>query len=316
MSKLSLYVPKKSHFNLIGKGGSTVKLLQEDFKVKVNIPRKEDESTIVTISGQESDCEACHKEIEHILGFSVGTSPLEVVVLDIPKNKHGAILGSGGSTIKSLQEKTGVTITVPGKNETSSSVTLEGTSSGVHDCQKRIEEITGMKAKVVSSAQSKGETIRVKEFDYVSKPLFEALFFPVQDNSYDKFLDYLSSAKKTLEVCVFTITDDQVTSILIQRHKAGVKVRVITDNDTSIANGSDIEDLRKAGIPVEMDNTSYHMHNKFAVIDNLCLINGSYNWTSTASSKNNENIIVTNEPSLVKAFSKNFENLWTEFAKN
>lgn len=98
--------------------------------------------------------------------------------------------------------------------------------------------------------------------------------------------------------------------------KKGIKVRVITDDDQSVSTGSDIQSLIKAGIPVEMDATPYHMHNKFAVIDGILLLNGSYNWTSTANTKNNENIIVTNNKKLISSFSNHFEVLWKQFAKN
>jgi phosphatidylserine/phosphatidylglycerophosphate/cardiolipin synthase-like enzyme len=34
------------------------------------------------------------------------------------------------------------------------------------------------------------------------------------------------------------------------------------------------------------------MHNKFCIIDNQVLINGSYNWTYYAESKNRENVLI------------------------
>ena len=52
------------------------------------------------------------------------------------------------------------------------------------------------------------------------------------------------------------------------------------------------------------------MHNKFCVIDNKILINGSYNWTYNAGRINSENIlIIKNEPTAVSAFRDEFINL-------
>jgi len=112
---------------------------------------------------------------------------------------------------------------------------------------------------------------------------------------------------------VFTITDDSAANILIDLHKKGIKVRIITDDDQSASTGSDIQTMKKAGIPIKMDSTPYHMHNKFAVVDGILLLNGSYNWTTTANTKNNENMIVTNNKKLVSAFSNQFEVLWKQF---
>lgn len=41
----------------------------------------------------------------------------------------------------------------------------------------------------------------------------------------------LRSAQRTLDVCVFTITCDEIADALIQAHQRGVRVRVISDND-------------------------------------------------------------------------------------
>ena len=57
------------------------------------------------------------------------------------------------------------------------------------------------------------------------------------------------------------------------------------------------------------------MHHKFAISDNKLLLNGSYNWTKSASTENNENIAVTNDINLVKSFQKEFERLWKRLSK-
>jgi len=305
---------------LIGRGGSNVKALQEDFDVKINIPRKEDNSSQITISGNESDIIACRKEIEHQLGYDIGEEEFGQMVIDVPKNKHGLILGSGGSNIRDLEKRTGCNINIPGRDDNTSNITLEGVPDKLEFCKELIEDFVGT-VKVVSSTGSVSHLkAPTKDVDYSKGDINIAFFFPDNDKSdglnYEKFLEYLSSPKKTLEVCVFTITDDSVANILIDLHKKGIKVRVITDDDQSASTGSDIQSLKKAGIPVEMDKSPYHMHNKFAIIDGLLLINGSYNWTTTANTKNNENMIITNNKGLVQSFSKYFESLWQDFKNN
>jgi len=313
----TFFVPKRSHFNLIGRGGSNVKGLQEDFNVKVNIPRKEDNSSQITVTGQESDILACKEELEHQLGYSIGEQEFGQMVLEVPKNKHGIILGSGGSNIRELEQKTGCNIIIPGREEKTSNVTLEGTPENLNHLRELIEDLVG-DVKVVSSTSTVSHLKTTSDLkDFTSGEINDALFFPDTDKSdglnYDIFLKYLSSPKKTIDVCVFTITDDSAANILIDLHKKGIKVRIITDDDQSASTGSDIVTMKKAGIPIKMDSTPYHMHNKFAVIDGVLLLNGSYNWTTTANTKNNENMIVTNNKKLVSAFSNQFEVLWKQF---
>src|SRR6185312_11991251 len=117
-----------------------------------------------------------------------------------------------------------------------------------------------------------------------------------------------------VDVCVFTITDDRITSAVIDAHRRGVAIRIITDNDKANDEGSDIVRLDEAGIPVRVDRTEYHMHHKFAVFDDSILLTGSYNWTRGAARFNNENFIVTTEPRLISPFANSFEQLWNKLA--
>jgi len=48
------------------------------------------------------------------------------------------------------------------------------------------------------------------------------------------------------------------------------------------------------------------------VIDECLLINGSFNWTRSASQANQENVIVTTEPNLVKAYKDQFQQMWDD----
>jgi phosphatidylserine/phosphatidylglycerophosphate/cardiolipin synthase-like enzyme len=91
-----------------------------------------------------------------------------------------------------------------------------------------------------------------------------------------------------------------------------VKVQVLTDNEKLYDKGSDIRELALAGVPVRVDNTTNHMHHKFAIPDNSAVLTGSYNWTRSAALYNHENVIVTNEKAMVNDFCREFDRLWEE----
>ncbi|MGR5145991.1 phospholipase D-like domain-containing protein [Photobacterium alginatilyticum] len=123
----------------------------------------------------------------------------------------------------------------------------------------------------------------------------------------------LKRAAKSVDICVFTIADDDLTEAILATHKRGVKVRIITDNDKINDVGSDIDYLARQGIEIKLDNTSYHMHHKFALFDGERLINGSFNWMRSASKYNSEDITLTDDGRHVQAFSRHFEQLWHYF---
>lgn len=141
----------------------------------------------------------------------------------------------------------------------------------------------------------------------------EALFSPRDDCSH-RICRLISSARKQIDICVFTITDDRVTRAIKDAHQRRVQVRIISDNDKSFDRGSDIEQLSQSGVPVRVDKTDYHMHHKFALFDSQLIMTGSYNWTRSASKNNSENLIITNDPDLLIRFESEFEKLWNDFA--
>ena len=147
-----------------------------------------------------------------------------------------------------------------------------------------------------------------------SVTITEAHFSPGED-CRRQLLDLLVAARATLDISVFTISDNRLTDAIVNTHKRGVTVRIITDNDKALDQGSDIDHLLSQGLTVRMDNTANHMHHKFAIIDQSILVNGSFNWTRSATDYNQENILVTDEPKLVAAYSGEFEILWNEFSR-
>ena len=51
------------------------------------------------------------------------------------------------------------------------------------------------------------------------------------------------------------------------------------------------------------------MHNKFCIIDNKLLINGSYNWTYYAEYKNKENVMLITDSAMISNFTNEFDNI-------
>ena len=138
-------------------------------------------------------------------------------------------------------------------------------------------------------------------------------FFTPEDNCPSVISQLIGRARKTLDICVFTITDNRVSESIKDAKANGISVRILTDNDKSNDLGSDIAALKEAGIPVRMDTTPHHMHHKFAIFDRKLLLNGSYNWTRSASEKNQENIVLNDDPDLIRAFQQRFDAMWEMF---
>jgi phosphatidylserine/phosphatidylglycerophosphate/cardiolipin synthase-like enzyme len=122
----------------------------------------------------------------------------------------------------------------------------------------------------------------------------------------------LNKATQILDICVFTISDDEITKAILAAHRKGVCVRLLTDNDKSFDAGSDIQQLADEGIEVRVDQTENHMHHKFMIRDKKAVLTGSYNWTRSAERYNQENILLMFESPVVQQYEIEFNRLWVE----
>lgn len=138
-------------------------------------------------------------------------------------------------------------------------------------------------------------------------------FFSPSDDCPRRIRGLLAGAKHSVDICVFAITDDRLSSAILDAHRRGVRVRMITDDDKATDRGADAERLAEAGVDLRMDRSSYHMHHKFALFDGSLLLTGSYNWTRSAAQSNEENFIITGDSRFVGPFSELFERLWQQF---
>ncbi len=143
-------------------------------------------------------------------------------------------------------------------------------------------------------------------------PYAEACFTPGRQ-AVDRIAALFRTAQCSVDVCVFTITDNRIADAMLEAFRCGVALRVITDDDKANDLGSDVARLADAGVPVRTDRSSAHMHHKFALFDAHVLQMGSYNWTRGAAEENCENFIVIEHPHLIDMYSRVFEELWLRF---
>ena len=142
----------------------------------------------------------------------------------------------------------------------------------------------------------------------------QSAFFSPGTACLEALITRLRNTREHAEICVFTLSDDRISDEVLAAHRRGVVIRLLTDNLKEFDTGSDVGRLRDAGVAVAVDRTAAHMHHKFALFDDEWLLNGSYNWTRSASELNEENIIQSNDASLLKQFSDHFERLWATLA--
>lgn len=131
------------------------------------------------------------------------------------------------------------------------------------------------------------------------------------DNIEEIISSQINQAEKRINIAVAWFTNNALYETLIKACEKEVRVNVLLLNDILNRNefGLDFGILTKCGGEIRFaksDNGT--MHNKFCIIDNM-VITGSYNWTYHAN-KNQENILITDDESIVKSYTDEFEKLF------
>ena len=148
----------------------------------------------------------------------------------------------------------------------------------------------------------------------------QACFSP-QGRCGAHILREIEAAKKELLVAVYAFTSDDLASALVQAKKRGVGVQVVIDREFDLANEKskgkflDAQKIPLRRISGSKTNNSEKdaglMHQKFAVIDRKIVFAGSYNWTYSAESSNDENLLLFRDAGpLAEEYRKAFVRLW------
>jgi phosphatidylserine/phosphatidylglycerophosphate/cardiolipin synthase-like enzyme len=120
----------------------------------------------------------------------------------------------------------------------------------------------------------------------------------------------IAKAAKTVDIAMYYLTSREIGQELVKAKESGVKIRIVLDKSQETQTFSKSRYLIQKGVEVKYHTGNGLMHNKFAVIDGAVLITGSFNWTPTADTKNEENLLIMTDPELIKKYAARFEYLW------
>lgn len=137
------------------------------------------------------------------------------------------------------------------------------------------------------------------------------VYFSLYDNPQKEIIKNINQAQASINIAMYIFTDKEIALPLIKARERGVKVRLYLDKDQVDYKYSQSRFLVQKGIKTRISSNNYIMHHKFAIIDNRLLLTGSYNWTFSANKRNDENLMVIDDPEIIEIFQNQFVNLWT-----
>ena len=142
------------------------------------------------------------------------------------------------------------------------------------------------------------------------------VLFSPDDKPAQKLISYIKKTERSLSCAIYSFTHKKIARALIDAHKRGVTVEVVADGSGFDSQYTKLGLLEEHNIPLyiysdvrENSRRKYDsiMHNKFIIIDNKKLWTGSFNWTNSADTSNQENIIITDDSEVIERYKEQFE---------
>ncbi|NTV37226.1 MAG: DUF1669 domain-containing protein [Anaerolineaceae bacterium] len=138
----------------------------------------------------------------------------------------------------------------------------------------------------------------------------EAYFSP-EDKIAGRILKVIASSRKSINIQAFAFTRDDLGDEIIRRAKAGVNVRGVFDSDQIDSNiGGEFPRFLDAGLDVHRDPFMNMLHDKLIIIDGEIIITGSYNFSNSAETKNDENVVIIWDAQLAAQYEQEFEKIY------
>ncbi|HVN16507.1 MAG TPA: phospholipase D-like domain-containing protein [Anaerolineales bacterium] len=125
-------------------------------------------------------------------------------------------------------------------------------------------------------------------------------YFSPVDHVMDKLVTLVNGAQKSVRFMIFTFTDQDLANAMISRYQAGVDVAGVIENRG--ASQGALVPLACAKVPVKVDGNKYTMHHKVIVIDDSIVVTGSFNFTKSADTANDDNVIIIYDPAVAKQY--------------
>jgi predicted PilT family ATPase len=157
-------IPKEHHRYILGPKGKKLADLELKTATKISVPRAEENSDLLTITGTRDGIERARHEIQLI---SDEQAKLAFERLSIPKEYHVFIAGPEQINTKTWMEDTGARISIPPPFVMKNEVVVSGEKEGVRICVNNINKIYEEKR---HNCQTVSVEVRKSQHKYVIGP--------------------------------------------------------------------------------------------------------------------------------------------------
>jgi phosphatidylserine/phosphatidylglycerophosphate/cardiolipin synthase-like enzyme len=155
-------------------------------------------------------------------------------------------------------------------------------------------------------------------YDYRYGPAHEIQVYYSQDiEANKKVTEIIRDADQRVYFAIYTFTRTDIKDALLGAKYRGLDVRGIVDReqtDRIKEQQKIVSELEVAGIPIGFDDHSGIMHLK-TVVTEKAYATGSYNWTASATTINDEVLEIGNTPAVRDQYERVVRELFDRYLK-
>jgi phosphatidylserine/phosphatidylglycerophosphate/cardiolipin synthase-like enzyme len=133
-------------------------------------------------------------------------------------------------------------------------------------------------------------------------------YFSPVDHVMSKIIEQVNGAQHSIKFLAFTYTYNDLAQAMIAKNKAGEMVEGVIENRG--ASQGAMPELACTQVPVKVDGNKYTMHDKVIIIDDSIVITGSFNFTRTADTANDDNILIFHSAAIAKLYDQEFDKVY------
>ena len=134
-------------------------------------------------------------------------------------------------------------------------------------------------------------------------------YFGPEDGVEKEILSELREANEEIVFMAFAFTSEPIAELMAAKITEGVDIRGVFEKGGR-SRYTKYDFLRRAGAEVRWDTNRYNMHHKVIVIDRQVVVVGSYNFSKSANTQNDENCLIIHSTELAASFLAEFERMW------
>jgi phosphatidylserine/phosphatidylglycerophosphate/cardiolipin synthase-like enzyme len=136
------------------------------------------------------------------------------------------------------------------------------------------------------------------------------VYFSPDDGVAARLAELLGDARESIHILAYSFTSDELARLIRERAAAGVLVSGVFERQQVESNlGGEFENFLRSGLDVRLDGNPANLHHKVLIIDRRIVVSGSYNFSQSAETRNDENLLVIHNADIAALYLGEFERM-------